>query len=82
MFVRMNFRARGGVHFITKTVHSNLYKAKSEYLFMDKCISCEKQDTNSVKFPCPGCGVQLMRCHKCRGLSIEYTCIKCGYKGP
>ncbi|MBT7705940.1 RNA-binding protein [archaeon] len=49
---------------------------------MDKCISCEKQDTNSVKFPCPGCGVQLMRCHKCRGLSIEYTCIKCGYKGP
>ncbi|HDL02326.1 MAG TPA: DUF1610 domain-containing protein [Candidatus Pacearchaeota archaeon] len=47
-----------------------------------KCISCNKETSKSVSFPCPKCGEKLSRCDKCRSLSIEYKCSKCGYKGP
>ena len=47
-----------------------------------KCVSCNKETIKSIKFPCPEWGTQLMRCEKCRTLSIEYGCQKCEYRGP
>ncbi|MCK5449784.1 DUF1610 domain-containing protein [Candidatus Pacearchaeota archaeon] len=47
-----------------------------------KCISCEKETSESVQFPCPKCGEKILRCKRCRSLSLEYKCPKCGYKGP
>jgi len=49
---------------------------------MDKCISCDKKSLDSVKFHCPKCKNEIMRCNKCRSLSIDYVCPKCGYRGP
>ncbi len=49
---------------------------------MEKCVSCDKNALDGVKFPCPKCGSAIKRCKKCRSLSIEYTCPKCGYVGP
>ena len=49
--------------------------------FMIERISCNKKSQESIKFPCPGCKKEIMRCNKCRTLSIEYKC-KCGYTGP
>ena len=59
----------------------NIYKPNSGQVNM-KCISCSKETSKIVRFPCPGCGEEILRCDKCRGLSIEYKCPKCGYKGP
>ncbi|MFH1238426.1 MAG: zinc finger domain-containing protein [archaeon] len=47
-----------------------------------KCISCEKETSESVKFPCPKCSEKILRCKRCRSLSIKYKCPKCGYEGP
>ncbi|MBT3642671.1 RNA-binding protein [archaeon] len=47
-----------------------------------ECTSCSKETTKSVKFPCPKCGKQILRCDKCRSLSIEYKCNNCEYVGP
>ncbi|MFA4960787.1 MAG: zinc finger domain-containing protein [Candidatus Pacearchaeota archaeon] len=47
-----------------------------------RCISCEKENAEGVKFPCPSCGEKILRCDKCRSLSIEFKCKKCNYKGP
>ena len=55
---------------INQNTYSNFYKANSEYLNM-KCISCNKETSKIVKFPCPGCKEELLRCDKCRSLSIE-----------
>ena len=46
---------------------------------MIKCISCNKESSDSVKFPCPKCGYEIIRCNQCRNLSIEYKCPKCGH---
>lgn len=48
---------------------------------MAKCISCGKETTKGILFPCPKCKEKIFRCEKCRNLSKEYEC-KCGYKGP
>ncbi|NPE29621.1 RNA-binding protein [Methanococcoides sp. SA1] len=47
-----------------------------------KCTSCNKETTKIVKFPCAKCKNEILRCDKCRSLSIEYKCTKCGHKGP
>ena len=47
-----------------------------------KCISCNKETTSGTKIPCSNCGEEFIRCNKCRGLSIEYECTKCKYRGP
>jgi predicted RNA-binding Zn-ribbon protein involved in translation (DUF1610 family) len=49
---------------------------------MEECISCGKKDFNGISFPCPKCKTKLTRCQKCRDLSIDYTCPKCGFVGP
>ena len=49
---------------------------------MEKCVSCDKESSDSVRFPCPKCGFELCRCKKCRNLSVEYKCPGCGYVGP
>ena len=51
----------------------------------DKCISCGKSivnDPSAVKFPCPNCGYEIVRCGKCRKEGIKYICPKCGFEGP
>ena len=46
-----------------------------------KCKSCEMEIVKGVRFPCPKCKKEVVRCNKCRTLSIEYTC-DCSYQGP
>lgn len=48
---------------------------------MDVCISCKKDADKYVKFKCPKCGQEIVRCSKCRGLEIDYHCSKCDFKG-
>ncbi|MDT7892364.1 MAG: zinc finger domain-containing protein [Thermoproteota archaeon] len=53
---------------------------------LTKCTSCKRiipPYERAVKFPCPNCGGSIIvRCEKCRKLVIQYTCVKCGFKGP
>lgn len=49
---------------------------------MEKCTGCGKGKVDVIKFPCPQCGMGLVRCTKCRALSIKYTCPSCGFIGP
>jgi len=50
------------------------------------CNSCGVNllgDDNFVQFKCPECGKEtIFRCSKCRRLSNEYICSKCGFVGP
>jgi len=50
------------------------------------CTSCGTDITNvkgSVVFKCPSCGEEtIVRCGKCRQLSVKYVCKKCGFEGP
>jgi len=40
-------------------------------------------DQNFVQFKCPSCGKEtIFRCSRCKRLSNEYTCKKCGFVGP
>jgi hypothetical protein len=48
---------------------------------MTKCISCDKEKSRGVSFPCPKCKQNIFRCDKCKALSIEYKC-ECGFVGP
>ncbi|MBU3924043.1 MAG: RNA-binding protein [Nanoarchaeota archaeon] len=47
-----------------------------------KCITCNKETSKAVNFPCPKCSKEISRCDKCRRLSIEYKCTKCQHEGP
>ncbi len=51
-----------------------------------KCSSCGISllgDKNFVQFKCPSCDKEMIfRCSKCKILSNEYTCKKCGFIGP
>ena len=49
---------------------------------MASCTSCGKNASDVVKFPCPKCGKEIIRCNKCRALSIKYSCPDCGFVGP
>jgi len=61
-------------------------KRKEMAIQMPKCTGCNReisQDGKAVKFPCPGCGEEIIwRCGKCRTLSNEYECPECGFVGP
>jgi len=50
------------------------------------CTSCGADllgDQNFVQFKCPSCGEEkIFRCSRCKRLSNEYTCKKCGFVGP
>ncbi|MFA4946837.1 MAG: zinc finger domain-containing protein [Candidatus Micrarchaeia archaeon] len=46
------------------------------------CISCGRDSTDNVKFPCPECGAKLERCASCRRNENAYACPKCGFEGP
>ena len=50
------------------------------------CVSCGKRvETESywVRFKCPACSdSEVIRCEKCRRLSVKYKCPKCGFEGP
>jgi len=46
------------------------------------CVSCKKEVTNDfVKFKCPACGKDMIRCFDCRKTSTHYKC-SCGFEGP
>ena len=51
-----------------------------------KCISCNAELTNDVGstiFKCPNCGKkEIVRCSKCRKLSVKYKCPECEFEGP
>ena len=51
-----------------------------------KCSTCGKQietEDNWVEFKCPACGEDtIFRCEHCKKLENQYTCQKCGFKGP
>jgi hypothetical protein len=51
---------------------------------MEKCLSCGSGilPGEGVVFKCPSCGNELVRCKSCRGLATDYTCPKCGFRGP
>jgi predicted RNA-binding Zn-ribbon protein involved in translation (DUF1610 family) len=37
----------------------------------------------AVVFKCPNCGkVEIIRCNKCRKMSVPYVCPICGFQGP
>ncbi|MEM5798082.1 MAG: zinc finger domain-containing protein [Candidatus Aenigmatarchaeota archaeon] len=50
------------------------------------CISCGKNvvtESGWVEFPCPQCGKEkILRCEKCKRIVNQYTCPKCGFRGP
>ncbi len=50
------------------------------------CSSCNRlvpPNEKAVQITCPNCGVALIiRCYKCRNMSIEYKCPNCGFEGP
>ena len=49
------------------------------------CTSCKKRITNdpgTVKFKCPECGTEIVRCSHCREVAAKYKCPKCGFEGP
>lgn len=48
---------------------------------MGKCISCSKDSQECVKITCPNCKETILRCDRCRSLSIEFKC-QCGFQGP
>ena len=47
------------------------------------CRKCKQPFDIQTNFDvCPKCREEILRCDKCRSLSIEYKCPKCEYKGP
>ena len=49
------------------------------------CTSCSTDITNnsgSVKFKCPKCEHEIVRCSTCRKIVAPFVCQKCGFKGP
>ena len=49
---------------------------------MAKCNSCNYEGDNVTIFECAKCENSIVRCSKCKSLSIEYDCSKCGFRGP
>ncbi|MCC7569546.1 MAG: zinc finger domain-containing protein [Candidatus Methanofastidiosa archaeon] len=50
-----------------------------------ECSSCKRKiapKEKMVKFPCPACTAEIIRCEKCRVLANDYTCPECGFVGP
>ncbi|MBD3388702.1 MAG: RNA-binding protein [Candidatus Altiarchaeales archaeon] len=49
-----------------------------------KCSSCGKEVMfKYAEFSCPQCsGEKIVRCESCRSLASNYSCSKCGFKGP
>jgi hypothetical protein len=48
----------------------------------NQCVSCKKEvTTDYVKFKCPGCGKEIVRCYSCREISAPFACA-CGFAGP
>lgn len=50
----------------------------------NKCVSCKKQVEKYVKFKCPECETEIIRCQHCRSLDIRYRCPnkECKFEGP
>ncbi|ADP77380.1 Zn-ribbon RNA-binding protein involved in translation protein [Methanothermus fervidus DSM 2088] len=51
---------------------------------MVRCISCKREiplGEKYVKFECPLCNEEIVRCEKCRTFGNVYRC-KCGFEGP
>ncbi|MEM4153129.1 MAG: zinc finger domain-containing protein [Candidatus Pacearchaeota archaeon] len=48
-----------------------------------RCLSCGKEllEDEGVIFKCPSCEKKIIRCSKCRKLSVKYKC-ECGFEGP
>jgi len=49
-----------------------------------KCSSCNREVFDDyIRFKCPACGkAEIIRCDKCRGMSVKYVCPECGFEGP
>jgi len=51
-----------------------------------KCMTCGVNlvgQENFVKFACPACSeTVIIRCHRCKKLSVPYRCGKCRFEGP
>ena len=49
---------------------------------MAKCNSCEYDGAEITIFECPYCNEKIVRCLKCKKISVPYKCKKCGFEGP
>lgn len=48
-----------------------------------KCVSCKKEVTDDyVRFKCPNCKREMIRCLDCKKKAIPYKCPECGFMGP
>ncbi|HDQ59799.1 MAG TPA: RNA-binding protein [Candidatus Woesearchaeota archaeon] len=50
-----------------------------------RCTSCNADIVvipNSVEFACPCGREKIIRCGKCRKISVKYKCKECGFEGP
>lgn len=48
-----------------------------------KCVSCNREVTDDyVRFKCPGCKRELIRCMECRNNVTSYKCPECALEGP
>ncbi|NAZ11470.1 MAG: DUF1610 domain-containing protein [Desulfurococcales archaeon] len=58
----------------------------TEPVTVKKCSSCNRllmPKEKAVVFKCPNCGkVEIIRCNKCRKMSVPYVCPICGFQGP
>ncbi|MEA3343666.1 MAG: zinc finger domain-containing protein [archaeon] len=51
-------------------------------MYCSGCGASIAAGERSVKFKCPGCGAEIIRCSKCKITSNKYACSKCGFAGP
>ncbi|MCD6414946.1 MAG: DUF1610 domain-containing protein [Candidatus Diapherotrites archaeon] len=48
-----------------------------------RCISCNREVADDyVRFKCPSCKKEIIRCQDCRTNAIRYKCPECGFEGP
>ncbi|MEM4330739.1 MAG: RNA-binding protein [Candidatus Pacearchaeota archaeon] len=49
---------------------------------MVKCNSCSYSGNDITIFECPKCNSKIVRCSRCKRLSISYKCLNCNFEGP
>ncbi len=48
-----------------------------------RCVSCHREVSDDfVRFKCPKCGHEIIRCIECRERAVPWVCPNCGFEGP